>query len=59
MNILFGFVARMPCKRLSALAQESDAPINVLLSSPGDYVESVDVIHDLTRDVKPFIRLAP
>jgi ATP-dependent Clp protease protease subunit len=44
-------LARATCERLIALAQESAAPINVLLSSPGGHVESGDAIHDLIRFV--------
>jgi len=42
-------VARTTCERLIALAQQSDAPIQVLISSPGVHVESGDAIHDLIR----------
>jgi len=42
-------VARTTCERLIALAQQSDAPIQVLISSPGGHVESGDAIHDLIR----------
>ena len=34
-------------KRLLALAEESDAPITVFVSSPGGHVESGDVVHDM------------
>ena len=42
-------LARATCERLIALAQESDAPIHVLVSSPGGHVESGDAIHDMIR----------
>jgi ATP-dependent Clp protease protease subunit len=42
-------VARATCERLVALAQQSDAPIRVLISSPGGHVESGDAIHDMIR----------
>src|SRR5258707_13219122 len=42
-------VARSTCTRLIALAEESDAPITVLISSPGGHVESGDAIHDVIR----------
>jgi ATP-dependent Clp protease, protease subunit len=42
-------VARVTCERLIALAQQSDAPIRVLISSPGGHVESGDAIHDVIR----------
>jgi ATP-dependent Clp protease protease subunit len=45
-------VARATCTRLIALAEESDAPINVLISSPGGHVESGDAIHDVIRFVR-------
>ena len=44
--------ARVACERLIALAQDSDAPITMLISSPGGHVESGDAIHDLTRFVR-------
>jgi ATP-dependent Clp protease protease subunit len=46
-------VARTTCTRLIALAEESDAPISVLISSPGGHVESGDAIHDVIRFVRP------
>jgi ATP-dependent Clp protease, protease subunit len=45
-------MARITCERLIALAQESDAPIHMLISSPGGHVESGDAIHDLVRFVR-------
>jgi ATP-dependent Clp protease protease subunit len=36
-------------KRLLALTGESDAPINLIVSSPGGHVESGDAIHDIVR----------
>ena len=42
-------VARTTCERLIALAHLSDAPISVLISSPGGHVESGDAIHDIIR----------
>jgi ATP-dependent Clp protease protease subunit len=45
-------IARSTCERLIALAQESDAPISVLISSPGGHVESGDAIHDMIRFVR-------
>jgi ATP-dependent Clp protease protease subunit len=42
-------VARTTCERLVALAAQSDAPIRVLISSPGGHVESGDAIHDMIR----------
>jgi ATP-dependent Clp protease, protease subunit len=45
-------LARITCERLIALAQESDAPIHMLISSPGGHVESGDAIHDMIRFVR-------
>ena len=45
-------VARATSERLILLAQESDAPINMLISSPGGHVESGDAIHDMIRFVR-------
>lgn len=54
--LLFGEIddkaARTTCERLIALAQESDAPIHLLVSSPGGHVESGDSIHDMVRFVR-------
>jgi ATP-dependent Clp protease protease subunit len=45
-------MARTTCERLIALAQESEAPISLLISSPGGHVESGDAIHDIVRFVR-------
>ncbi|WP_425257679.1 ATP-dependent Clp protease proteolytic subunit [Rubrivivax sp. RP6-9] len=45
-------LARRTCERLIALSQESDAPIQMLISSPGGHVESGDAIHDVVRFVR-------
>ena len=45
-------LARTTCERLIALSQESDAPIHMLISSPGGHVESGDAIHDMIRFVR-------
>lgn len=54
--LLFGeinhSVARTTCERLIALDQQSDAPVSVLISSPGGHVESGDAIHDIIRFVR-------
>lgn len=42
-------LAKDTARRLIALADESDAPINMLVSSPGGHVESGDVIHDVVK----------
>jgi ATP-dependent Clp protease, protease subunit len=44
-------LAKDTARRLIALADESDAPINMLVSSPGGHVESGDVIHDIVKFV--------
>jgi ATP-dependent Clp protease protease subunit len=45
-------VARAACTRLIALAEDSEGPITVLISSPGGHVESGDAIHDIIRFVR-------
>lgn len=40
------------CRRLLALAAESDAPITLFISSPGGHVESGDAIHDMVRFIR-------
>ncbi|HEX2009954.1 MAG TPA: ATP-dependent Clp protease proteolytic subunit [Roseateles sp.] len=54
--LLFGEIsdtaAHVTCRRLLALAAESDAPITLLISSPGGHVESGDAIHDMIRFVR-------
>ena len=45
-------MARRTCERLILLSQKSDAPIHVLVSSPGGHVESGDAIHDMIRFVR-------
>jgi ATP-dependent Clp protease protease subunit len=54
--LIFGEInqatARTTCERLIALAHESNAPITVLISSPGGHVESGDAIHDLIKFVQ-------
>ena len=44
--------AAATCQRLIALAEESDAPIQMVISSPGGHVESGDAIHDMIRFVR-------
>ncbi|UDF36583.1 UNVERIFIED_ORG: ATP-dependent Clp protease proteolytic subunit [Shinella sp. XGS7] len=54
--LLFGeindTVAHATCRRLLALSEQSDAPITMLISSPGGHVESGDSIHDMIRFVR-------
>ena len=45
-------MARRTCERLIALAQDSDKPIQLLISSPGGHVESGDAIHDVIRFIR-------
>src|ERR1041384_2570478 len=45
-------VARATCTRLIALAEESEGPVTVLISSPGGHVESGDAIHDIIRFIR-------
>lgn len=54
--LVFGEVtdglALATCRRLLALSEQSDAPITMLISSPGGHVESGDAIHDMIRFVR-------
>ncbi len=54
--LVFGAIddrlAQATCRRLLALAEESEQPITVLISSPGGHVESGDAIHDMIRFVR-------
>ena len=45
-------VAYATCRRLLALSEESEAPITMLISSPGGHVESGDAIFDVIRFVR-------
>ncbi|WP_077034051.1 ATP-dependent Clp protease proteolytic subunit [Pelomonas sp. KK5] len=45
-------LAQAVCRRLLALAADSDAPITMLISSPGGHVESGDAIHDMINFVR-------
>ena len=46
-------LAQRTVSHLLALAEDSDKPINVLISSPGGHVESGDMIHDVIRFIRP------
>ncbi len=48
--------ARQAVTHLLALAEESDDPINVYISSPGGHVESGDMVHDVIKFIKPEVR---
>ena len=45
-------LAMATCRRLLALSSESEAPITMMISSPGGHVESGDAIHDMIRFVR-------
>ncbi|WP_299360617.1 ATP-dependent Clp protease proteolytic subunit [uncultured Paracoccus sp.] len=49
-------LAQRTVSHLLALAEDSDKPINVLISSPGGHVESGDMIHDVIRFIRPPVR---
>ncbi len=42
--------------QLLALAEDSDQPINVYISSPGGHVESGDMVHDMIKFIRPRVR---
>lgn len=42
--------------QLLALAEDSDDPINMFISSPGGHVESGDMVHDMIKFIKPTVR---
>ena len=42
--------------QLIALAEDSDDPINVFISSPGGHVESGDMVHDMITFIRPTVR---
>lgn len=45
-------LAHATCRRLLALSEDSEAPITMLISSPGGHVESGDAIFDVIRFVR-------
>lgn len=49
-------LAQRTVSHLLALAEESDKPINMLISSPGGHVESGDMIHDVMKFIRPTVR---
>ncbi|MFC0201332.1 ATP-dependent Clp protease proteolytic subunit [Paracoccus rhizosphaerae] len=49
-------LAQRTVAHLLALAEDSDAPINMLISSPGGHVESGDMIHDVVKFIRPTVR---
>ena len=50
-------LARDTSARLLALAQASDEPITVIVSSPGGHVESGDMIHDMINFIEPTVNI--
>lgn len=50
-------MAKDVCARLLALAQVSNDPITVIVSSPGGHVESGDMIHDTIKFIAPQVRI--
>ncbi|MBL8613288.1 MAG: ATP-dependent Clp protease proteolytic subunit [Myxococcales bacterium] len=59
--LLFGEIdadlARSVTAQLVALAADGDAPIRMLVSSPGGHVESGDTIHDVVRAIGPEVTM--
>jgi ATP-dependent Clp protease protease subunit len=49
-------LAQRTVTHLLALAQESDDPINMFISSPGGHVESGDMVHDMIKFIRPKVR---
>ncbi len=49
-------LAQRTVAHLLALAEDSDKPINMLISSPGGHVESGDMIHDVIKFIRPVVR---
>ncbi|MBW4707048.1 ATP-dependent Clp protease proteolytic subunit [Roseobacter sp. YSTF-M11] len=49
-------LAHSTVTHMLALAEESDDPINLYISSPGGHVESGDMVHDVTKFIRPKVR---
>jgi ATP-dependent Clp protease protease subunit len=49
-------LAQRTVTQLLALAEHSDAPINLFISSPGGHVESGDMVHDIITFIRPTVR---
>lgn len=49
-------LAKNVVSQLLALAEYSDDPINLFISSPGGHVESGDMVHDIAKFIKPEVR---
>ncbi len=59
--LIFGEIDMRLAERVSAqllaLAADSDAPIKVIINSPGGHVESGDTIHDMIRYCGPKVKV--
>lgn len=59
--LLFGEIttalAAQVAAELLALAELGDAPIRVLVHSPGGHVESADTLHDVLRFIRPVVQM--
>lgn len=49
-------LAQRTVTQLLALAEDSDKPINLFISSPGGHVESGDMVHDIIKFIRPTVR---
>jgi ATP-dependent Clp protease, protease subunit len=49
-------LAHRTVTQLLALAEHSDDPINLFISSPGGHVESGDMVHDIIKFIRPTVR---
>jgi ATP-dependent Clp protease, protease subunit len=49
-------VAARAVTHLLALAEDSNDPINLYISSPGGHVESGDMVHDVIKFIRPRVR---
>jgi ATP-dependent Clp protease, protease subunit len=51
-------VAKRICDALLAMAADKpDAPITLIISSPGGHVESGDMIHDMIKFIRPKVKI--
>ncbi len=50
-------LAERTCTQLLALAAESDAPIKMIVHSPGGHVEAGDAIHDVVGFIRPEVHM--
>ncbi len=50
-------LARTVTAQLVALAASGDAPIRMIVHSPGGHVEAADTIHDLVRAIAPSVTM--